>query len=278
MQIVLKWIRRVLKGIGVIFLLWLAMHLWFALSPLFLPDPPADMPGPPTVQEQLRGLAEARQAGGPEAEEAYREQLERSRPFDNSMVIYYMFPLLLVWLLCAVGRARQISPISIVGALTLLWLAAYLAIQVLTQVVILVAPHAGTIGHYFLEGLSHLSDKSLWKLALVGIGIVVVLIFRAPVFIVSLLLYVPRRFDRALVDLLNDEDGWLAQRHGASAAQAGHVAAILLLAGIAGWILWRACDGLDGGGIPDTFALFARGGVVAFGAFLLVRTHLRETG
>lgn len=228
--------RIVFKGIGIIFLLWLGMHIWYAFSPSFLPGP-AVAPGTwVSLDQELVGVFK----GGPEEERAYREQLDRARPFDNSLVINYVMPLFLVWLLCAIGKARRLSPIVIFCALTVLWLTAFLVVRAM--------------------------DLILFEM----IGSYLILLFIFP-----FLFFVPRQLDRALAKLLNEEDGWLARRHGPDAARAGHGALVFLVTGIFIWVLWRTCDGLDGGGIPDTFALVVRSAAVAYGVFLLIRSHVR---
>lgn len=213
--------RILLKSIGIIFLMWLGMVLWYALAPMFLPGPTV---GPSSWQAMPDGRL--------------------VRPFDNAEVILYTMPLFLVWLLCAIAQARRLSPLAVVGALALLWLAAF------------------AVWNYVVLTLALLAPLVLLALCTKG-------------FSLASLFVTPRRLDRLLSGLRNGADGWLARRHGPGTARAGHAAAVLVIAGAASWALWHACDGLDGHGIPGTFGLAARSGAVAFGAFLLLRGHLR---
>lgn len=264
----MKSVRFVLKGIGYLFLLWLGLHLWFALSPLFLPDspvPPGTFAG---VQQQLEGLAEARRAG-PEAEAAFRRQLDRSRPFDNSLIISYIFPVILVRLLCAAARARQLSPLAIVAALSLIWYTVALVVQAIGMAV----PHAGSVWAYAVEEKDRFSDKLLWQIAILAGSALIIMIWRSPRFLFRLIWSAPRRVDRAFNDLFDEEQGWLARNNGPDMARMGHVVAVAVITGLAGWIVWRLCDGLDGGGIPDTVGVVARLAAVALAAYLLYRTH-----
>lgn len=268
----MKAIRIVFKGIGVVFLLWLGLLLWFTLSPLFLPGPSA---GPGTwesVQPSLEGLAEVRQAG-PEADAEYRRQIDLSRPFDNSLVIYYAVPAMLVWWLCAAARARKVSPMAIVGALTLLWF----AFAVFLQVISWTSFNYASVVHRVMAARYYLYDKEFWLLAAIAIAALVIAALCVGGIIFSVVFYsryVPRRIDSALVELLDEEEGWLARNYGPNIARKGHWLVVVVLTGIVNWTVWRMCDGIDGGGIPDTLGLAGRLAVVAHGAYLLIRTHL----
>ena len=264
----MKAVRFVLKGVGYLFLIWLGLHLWFALSPLFLPDsptPPGTFAG---VRQELEGLAEARRAG-PEAEVAFRRQLDRSRPFDNSLIIAYIFPVILVRLLCAAARGRQLSPLAIFMALSLIWFAVTLVVQAIG----LVVPHAGSIWGYAVEQKDRLSDKLLWQIGILAAAVVITLIWRSPRFLLKLVWSAPRRVDRAFHDLLDEEEGWLARNNGPDMARMGKIVVVAVITGLAGWTVWRLCDGLDGGGVPDAVGVVARLAAVAYATYLLYRTH-----
>ena len=246
------------------------MNLWNIFSPMFLPGPPPEPRTWASVEQQLRDQSAAEREG-PEALEAYLEQLDRSRPFDNSLVIYYILPLFLVWLICAMGRARRISPLAFTTAILVLWLC-FVGVG---QAIALIAPYAGNIGAVGLDILTYLSDAQLWRVIGLLIGIVVVIAWRAPRFVSSWVFALPRKIDEFMREVLNDEDGWVAQEHGEDAARWAHLGFIVVTGGLAAWILWQACDSVDGSGIPDTFGFVARLAAVGLGATLLIRTHFR---
>lgn len=258
------------KSIGFIFLIWLAMNLWNIFSPMFLPGSPSEPRNWVSVEQQLKDQSAAEREG-PEALEAYLEQLDRSRRFDNSLVIYYVLPLFLVWLICAMGRARQLSPLAFTTAILVLWL----CLMGVVQVLVVIAPYLGTIGVYGLKILPYLSDAALWRLIGLLICLVVVIAWRTPRFVSTWVFALPRLVDDFMREVLNDEDGWVAQEHGEDVARWAHLAFIFLTGGLAAWILWQACDSVDGSGIPDTFGLVARLAAVGLGATLLIRTHFR---
>lgn len=265
-------VRTILKGIGVVFLLWLGLHIWFIISPTFLPGPSAEPGTFAGVQQSLQGLAEARQAD-PEAEAAYRRQMDLSRPFDNSLVIFYVFPVLLVRVLCGIARRRQISPLAIVAAPAVAWFVGVLLIYAIGTVMGLVLPNLKSIGQQAAEIRPFLSDWTFWELTILAAGTFLVFALRAPRLLGSWVFRLPRRIDRALTDLLDEQDGWLAENNGPDMARIGHGLVVILLTGISSWAVWSLCDGMDGGGVPDTFGLIARIAAIVFSAYLLARTH-----
>ncbi len=265
-----KAVKIFFKAIGFIFLIWLAMHIWNIFSPMFLPGTPPPPRTSASLQQQLIDRSAAEREG-PEALEAYLEQLDRSRPFDNSLVIYYVLPLFLVWLICAMGQARQLSPLAFTTAILALWL----CLMGLVQVIMLIAPYAGSIGAFGLDILTYLSDAHLWRVIGLLIGIVVVVAWRTPRFVSSWVFALPRLVDDFMREVLNDEDGWVAQEHGEEVARWAHLGFIVLTGGLAAWVLWQACDSVDGPGIPDTFGFVARLAAVGLGATLMIRTHFR---
>lgn len=262
--------RIALKAFGLLFLLYLGLVLWFPIVSILAPTaapPPGNFA---SVQEQLQGLAEAERAG-PEALAAFKERLERSKPFDNTLVIAYTLPLFLVWLICAVGQAREITPLAFVGALWLLWFAA----AALAEALLLLAPHAGGLRDFAEWLAANLSDWSFYRLVGFLISIALGVAWRSPGLVGKWVIGGPRLVDGALRALVDEDEGWIAPRFGAPAARAAHLVLILALTGIASWALWQACDGVDGGGLPGAFGLVARVSAVALGASMMLRAHLR---
>lgn len=270
--------RTAAKAVAVIVLIWGTMLIWFAAYDASQLSRPDQLSRFEQVQEDVEACTGAIRTGALDegSLDACMEQRRESRAgdFDHALMIYYLLPLGLVWLLCLFAQAREISPLSILAA-GLLPCAAALLVGLVVPLIaeILPALKPGPFGEFTI-------GVFLFVAMVLGIALIPVLLcFVLPVAALSTLgaailwlLVVPRRADLFLRHYFGLGSGWWRKRFGVWPAQIAGTLATASIAVPAALAFWWLCDRLDGYGSSD-ITLLVRGAVTALGIGLLLKAH-----